>query len=184
MNKELSFIRDLSKTEKTIHKYLQEESENGKVKVRESMSDIGKKLGFSEATIYRSIRKLTKLGVIGIVPSMGKAKSNEIIYYGQPDEEKQVEDIFNLASDLSNGVRRFETLMESKDNTIRALERELKHMSEESEKLKEELHKCNKLNEGLKEILKEYEQGNKIFSEMSIGDILEIENGVKALIFK
>ena len=131
----------LSKSEITVYEYIKQESQKRRGSIKESMKQIGDKLGLSEATVHRAIRKLRKQGVIAIVPSMEKAESNEIVYYGIPDPEKQVHDIFKMIGELSSSANRFEAILKSKDEQIERLELEKELLYQRINQLEIELKK-------------------------------------------
>jgi len=115
----------LSKSEKSVYEYIKQKAETNSARsVKESMKEIGNQLELSEATVHRAIKKLRKNGIISIVPSVEKAESNEIVYYGVPDAEKQVGDIFSMIGELSASASRFEAILASKDLEIEKLQRE------------------------------------------------------------
>lgn len=133
----------LSKSELTVYEYIQTKAGEPGGSIKESMKDIGNHLGLSEATVHRAVRKLRKQGVIGIVPSMEKAESNEIIYYGLPDPTKQVGDIFKMISELNSSANRFEAILQNKDHQIEQLKREKEMLYERIEQLELELNQAN-----------------------------------------
>lgn len=183
MSKE-NFLDGLSKSERKIHDYIKKETDKSNGRFSQSMSKIGEAVGVSEATVHRAVRQLKKSGVIGVVASAEKAESNEIIYYGEPDEEEQVQSIITMASQLNSDIDRFQSLMEAKDSTIRTMERErallLKQLGEQEEKLKN----YKNLVEGLTEIVSSYEDGHPVLSEKNIVGYTELGEGNSALIFK
>lgn len=139
MLNEQRVLETLSKSEVAVYDYLKEESSKRGGSVKESMKYIGEILQTSEATVHRAIRKLRKQGIIGIVPSMEKAESNEIIFYGIPDEKEQVNDIFKMVGQLSSNVNRFEEILKGKERKIEQLNREKELLYEEIDKLRMEL---------------------------------------------
>ncbi|MBR2246089.1 hypothetical protein [Oceanobacillus profundus] len=167
----------LKPSAKKVHDYIQEKSKETDGRLRESMAKIGENIGLSDATVHRSVRILQSEGIIGIVPSSDKTESNEIIYYGVPDEEKEVNDILTMASDLNSSLNRFQALMKTKDDTIRSLQAEKDHLLKQ---VKEQ----QGLITGLQDIVKSYENGLSILSEENIIGITELGEDTKALIFK
>ena len=98
-----------------MFQYNKEESEKHDGRIKQSMKKIGEKLNTSEATVHRAVRKLRNHGIIGIVPSQEKAESNEIVYYGLPNEEEQANEIFEMVNHLNSSINRFKTLLSRKD---------------------------------------------------------------------
>lgn len=129
----------LSKSERTVYEFIKTETELHDGSIKESMKDIGNRLGLSEATVHRAVRKLRKQGIIGIVPSMEKAESNEIIYYGLPNPDKQVNDIFKMIGELNSSANRFEAILQSKDQQIEQLHREKDMLYQRIDQLQLEL---------------------------------------------
>lgn len=134
----------LSKSEAHVYQYLKAACGQKNGSIKKSMKDIGDKLGLSEATVHRAIRKLRKAGVIGVIPSMEKAESNEIIYYGIPDPDKQVKDIMKLFGELSGNVNRFETILQAKDQEIDRHIRDKDLMYEKIDQLENEITELRK----------------------------------------
>lgn len=135
---EKSVIELLSNSEVTVYHYIKEKCESNDGALKQSMSAIGKSLGVSEATVHRAVRKLKKQGVIGIVPSSEKAESNEIIYYGLPDADKQVGDIFKMIGELSSSANRFEAILKTKDDIIDQLKRDKEDLYEKIDFLEQQ----------------------------------------------
>lgn len=146
---EETILEMLSKSEATVYEYIKERAIANGDSLKQSMKDIGDELSLSEATVHRSIRKLRKQGIIGIVPSMEKAESNEIIYYGAPDPDKQVSEIFQMIGELSSSANRFETILQSKDQRIDSLMRDQDLLYERIDQLELELSKSRAENSGL-----------------------------------
>jgi DNA-binding PadR family transcriptional regulator len=138
---EKSILEMLSKSEITVYEYIKKQSELLKGSLRESMATIGENISLSEATVHRAIRKLRKEGVIGIVSSMEKAEPNEIVYFGIPDPDKQVGDIFTMIQELSSSAKRFETILLAKDRQIEQLKRDKELLYEHIDRLELELKK-------------------------------------------
>lgn len=139
---EEKILEMLSKSENTVYEYIKSQCDNGNKALKESMKNIGDKLGLSEATVHRAVRKLRKQGIIGIVPSMEKAESNEILYYGIPDPDKQVGDIFKMIGELSSSANRFETILKTKNQAIETLTLEKQTLYRQIDQLKVELKKA------------------------------------------
>lgn len=55
-------------------------SEDGKL--TESLMDIANQLGYSNATIHRTLKNLEKDGIVDIIPSEHPTKPNTIVYQG------------------------------------------------------------------------------------------------------
>lgn len=177
------FYQELNKSERLVHDYILDKTKENKGRMRESMKDIGSAIGLSEATVYRAIRRLTKMGIVGINASVGKAFSNEIIYYGEVNETKQVEEIFSMANILTNNLKRLETLLSSKNNSLEMAYKERDSLAKEVLSLKSKLSYLEEQNASLKAIINEYEKGNKIFEDMSIDDLIVLDGGLRALVF-
>lgn len=132
-------LENLSKSESTVYSYIKQECEAKGGSLKQSMKDIGDALGLSEATVHRAVRKLRKQGVIGIIPSMEKAESNEIVYYGIPDPEQQVNDIFKMIGNLNANANRFESILKAKDQEIERYKRDKEKLYERIDQLEVEL---------------------------------------------
>lgn len=177
------FLEQLSKSEKKVHDYIYEKTkETGRMS--ESMSAIGKAIGVSEATVHRSVRQLRKTGVIGIIPSQEKTESNEIIYYGEPDEEKQVQEIIDLAAQLNSDISRFEQLLNVKDETIKSMEKERELLIKQLKRQQKELLNYKKLIKEFQKIIASYEKGHPVFKKENIIGYTDLDDGNAALIFK
>jgi DNA-binding Lrp family transcriptional regulator len=136
---EAKIMEMLSKSEITVYEYIQKKSQENKGSMKESMKDIGNQLDLSEATVHRAIRKLRKQGIIGIIPSMEKAESNEIVYYGIPDPDKQATDIFKMIGELSSASNRFEAILKAKELENEQLMRDKELLYQTIDQLKMEL---------------------------------------------
>lgn len=139
----------LSKSENTVYSYIKKECLEKDGTLKKSMKDIGDVLGLSEATVHRAVRKLRKQGVIGIIPSMEKAESNEIVYYGIPDPEKQVNDIFKMIGELNSNANRFESILKAKDQENEQLKRDKELLYERIDQLELELKQARAENSGI-----------------------------------
>lgn len=180
-----NFLNNLSKSEQKVHDYILEKTNaSGTGRMSESMSTIASAIGVSEATVHRAIRQLRKSGIIGIIPAQEKTESNEIIYYGEPDEEQQVKDIMNLASQLNSDIDRFQALMEAKDRTIRSMENERSIMMDQIKKQQKELDTYKELVEKMTQIVQSYESENPVFTKNRIVGFTDLGDGNSALIFK
>lgn len=129
----------LSKSENEVYEYIKRASQSQGGKLKESMKDIGGHLSLSEATVHRAIRKLRKNGVIGIVPSMEKAESNEIVYYGIPDPHQQLTDMFKMIGELSSSSNRFQSVLQAKETENEQLMRDKEMLYERIDQLEMEL---------------------------------------------
>jgi len=139
----------LSQSEIQVYQYIKEQTERKEGPIREPMKQIGEKLGLSEATVHRAVKKLRKQGVIGIVPSVEKSESNEIVYYGIPDPDKQVHEIFKMIDELSSSANRFETILKTKEAQIEQLKRDKELLYQKIDQLEEELRKAHAAQAGL-----------------------------------
>ena len=123
-----TFLQQLSKSEIMVFEYIKEQTKEGH-NLKSSMKKIGEQLNVSEATVHRAIRKLRQNEIIGIVPSQEKAESNEIIFYGLPDSEKEADEIFDMVSSLNCRVSRFKALIEKKRFADRTIELTIRNAS-------------------------------------------------------
>lgn len=167
---ENKMLEILSKSENTVYSYIREECREKGGSLKKSMKDIGDALGLSEATVHRAVRKLRKQGVIGIIPSMEKAESNEIVYYGIPNPEEQVNDIFKMIGDLSSNANRFESILKAKDTEIDQLKRDKEMLYERIDQLEMELKHSRTMQTG-------FDAGNVISSQ-------PLDDGTTAYIVK
>jgi DNA-binding MurR/RpiR family transcriptional regulator len=160
----------LSKSENTVYQYIKEKSELNNGSLKESMAQMGENLDVSEATVHRAIRKLRKEGIIGVVPSVEKAESNEIVYYGIPDAEKQVGDIFKMIGELSSSSNRFQAILKNKDQAIEQLQRDKERLYETIDKLERQL--------------KDAESAKSGFDQSRILSSKKLDDGTTAYIVK
>ncbi|MEB2276970.1 winged helix-turn-helix transcriptional regulator [Bacillus sp. ILBB4] len=158
MMTEQNVLEMLSKSEAHVYTYIKEESQKHGGAIKESMKQIGERLGSSEATVHRAISKLRKQGIIGIVPSMDKAESNEIVYYGIPDPKQQVGDIFKMISELNSSKNRFEAILESKDQQLEQQAREKELLYTRIGELEEKLKALQQFDKG--EVISSRDLGN------------------------
>ncbi len=156
-----SILEMLSKSELIVYDYIKRKSESGD-SIKESMKQIGDTLGVSEATVHRAIRKLRKQGIIGIIPSVEKAESNEIIFYGIPDPDQQVSDIFSMIGELNSSANRFEAVLKVKDQKIEQLTREKEMLIKRIDELEANLSKVIAQKSGIDE--------SKIISSQPLND--------------
>ncbi len=156
-----SILEMLSKSELIVYNYIKKKSQNGD-SIKESMKQIGDTLDVSEATVHRAIRKLRKQGVIGIIPSVEKFESNEIIFYGVPDPKEQISEIFSMIGELSSSADRFEAVLKTKDESIDKLTRENEVLQERIEELEAKLAGVIAQNAGIDE--------SKIISSQPLSD--------------
>lgn len=139
MMTEKTILEMLSKGEVSVYEYIKLQCQSDGGSLKKSMADIGHELDLSEATVHRAVRKLRKQGIIGVISSMEKAEPNEIVYYGIPDPDKQVGDIFTMIQELSTSAKRFETILEAKDRTIDQLKRDKELLYEQIDRLEMEI---------------------------------------------
>lgn len=158
MMTEENVLEMLSKSEAHVYTYIKEESQKHGGTIKESMKQIGERLGSSEATVHRAISKLRKQGIIGIVPSMDKAESNEIVYYGLPDPQQQVGDIFKMINELNSSANRFEAILESKDKQLQQQARDKDLLYARIGELEEQI-----------KALQQFSQG-EVISSRNLGD--------------
>jgi DNA-binding Lrp family transcriptional regulator len=144
---EEKMLEILSKSETTVYSYIKQECEKAG-NLKKSMKDIGDVLDLSEATVHRAVRKLRKQGVIGIIPSMEKAESNEIVYYGIPDADQQVNEIFQMIGTLNANANRFESILKAKDIENDQLKRDKELLYERIDQLELELKAAREQNSG------------------------------------
>ena len=183
MNQEQALLLELTKSELAVYEYLKERAEaTGNNEITESNRDIGSKINLSEATVHRALRKLKKLGVIGIIPSEGRAQSNTIVFHGIPDESEEIDDIFSMVSQLNSSVNRFQHILTSKNNEIMKLQNELHETYERMQELQEMLEKSHEVIQMLQQLASE--KGHDVLSNARIEDIQEREDGTIALIIR
>lgn len=136
-------LASLSENEEKVYNYIKTKAEsNADNSLKESMRKISGQLGISEATVHRAVQKLRTNGVIEIVPSREKTESNEIVFYGIPEPEEQVGDIFKMAGLLNSGVKRFETILQNLTEENKRLGNENKELHERISQLQAELKKA------------------------------------------
>ncbi|MCY9186522.1 winged helix-turn-helix transcriptional regulator [Bacillus halotolerans] len=158
MFSEEKVLASLSENETRVYDYIKTKAEsNDNRTLKESMRKISGQLGISEATVHRAVQKLRTNGVIEIVPSREKTESNEIVFYGIPEPDEQVSDIFKMVGSLSSGVKRFETILSN-------LSEENKRLTDENNKLKKELNIDN--NHKLKNKLKSEDLSADLFAQL------------------
>jgi DNA-binding Lrp family transcriptional regulator len=174
----------LSKSEQKVLQYIQESCNDNNGSIKISMDKMGEAIGVSEATVHRAVRKLKSNGVIGIVPSEEKQEPNEIVYYGETDAEEDVDDIFQLYSKLSSSVNKFQNSLAVKNREILQLSAANKELDEKLTSITNELTQKDELIKNLQNTITQYEKGNPIFAESKIINIVELEDGTTALIFK
>ena len=71
------------RTEKDVTRFIQQHHNNGKLQM--SLVEIGENTGYSNATIYRTLKKLEEAGVIKVIPSSVPTKPNTILYDGNSE---------------------------------------------------------------------------------------------------
>jgi len=184
---ELVISQLLSQGEQLVYRYLKEESKKGTI--RESMKDMAQNIlhryydeipsrnkgieeekTFSEATVHRAIRKMYAEGILVIVPSKEKSESNEIIFYGIPDEDTQVNEIINLGEKLAQSLSRMQRILLRKDQEIEQVKREREQLYMQLDELRREKENLLKKNQMLNKLLQEHLSGADIS-----GKIIETE---------
>ncbi|WP_067923929.1 hypothetical protein [Alicyclobacillus shizuokensis] len=126
MSSESVILELLSAGEQKVYEFLKRHK-----RLKMSMEDIGKAIGeetgekVSEATVHRAVRKLYKEGIIGIIASKEKADPNEIIYYGIPDAEQEVNHIIDMVNMLNQHTSRFQQILAKKEQEVERLRLEL-----------------------------------------------------------
>jgi len=68
------------RTQKDVVKFIQQHSREGKLQM--SLVEIGDSTGYSNATIYRALKRLEEVGIIKIVSADKPTEPNTIIYQG------------------------------------------------------------------------------------------------------
>lgn len=68
------------RTQKDVARFIQQHSQSGKLQM--SLVEIGENTGYSNATIYRTLKKLEESGIIKVVSSDVPTKPNTILYEG------------------------------------------------------------------------------------------------------
>jgi DNA-binding transcriptional regulator YhcF (GntR family) len=130
----------------------------------------------STATISRAVKKLREEGIVSVRASNSKDKPNEIIYLGMPNAEEQVEDILNMAKNLSLSLNRFEKILAKKDKQIRDYQAKCNTLYHDVDELREKLLQANTLNKNLLETVQSLQKnqdpfnGGKLISVTDLGD--------------
>ena len=78
MNKE---IDTLSENDKKVYHYIKEKTNGGEIQMQEPYSVTSEVLDISTSTVFRSVKKLSELGLISVVQSVDHTKSNVIFYH-------------------------------------------------------------------------------------------------------
>jgi Fe2+ or Zn2+ uptake regulation protein len=184
MGQKQALLLELTKSELAVYEYLKERAETtGSNEILESNRDIGKKINLSEATVHRALRKLKKLGVVGIVPSEGRAQPNTIVFHGIPDESEEIDDIFSMVSQLNSSVNRFQHILTTKNSEIIKLQNELNEAYQHIQELKEMLEKSHEVIQTLQQLLIS-EQGHGELKNVQIEGVENREDGSIALIVR
>jgi DNA-binding Lrp family transcriptional regulator len=184
MNKEQALLLELTKSELAVYEYLKERAETtGSNEISESNRDIGKKINLSEATVHRALRKLRKLGIVGIIPSEGRAQSNTIVFHGIHDETEDIDDIFNMVSQLNSSVNRFQHVLMAKNNEIMKLQNDLHEAYEHIRELKEMLEKSHEVIQTLQQLLASGQE-NDVLANAQIENVEHREDGTIALVVR
>jgi DNA-binding Lrp family transcriptional regulator len=166
---EQALLLELTKSELAVYEYLKKRVEKtGQNEIKESNRDIGKQIDLSEATVHRALKKLKKLGVIGVIPTEGRAQSNTIVFHGIPDETEEVDDIFSMVSKLNSSMNRFQHILASKNNEILRLQSELDEAYARIQELQDLLEKSHRVIQGFQELLLLTNEG---VGEMEVEDM-------------
>lgn len=153
----------LTENEKKIFEYIKKTASEHGGSVKASMSKMGEATGVSEATAHRAVRKLRSSGIIGIVPSLEKAESNEIVYYGSSvDDSQQILDIIAQAGKLASGVNRLESVLKAKEESLERAERRNSELQSKVDQLEQELALLRAKQSGI--------DSSKIVSSQPLGD--------------
>lgn len=86
----------ITQNERTLHdvlRYIKTRSNDGILK--QSMMKMGKEMGYSNATVHRSLKALESRGMIQVIETRSPRKPNTICYIG-PDED-DVSDLLHRA---------------------------------------------------------------------------------------
>lgn len=68
-----------------VARYIQMINQDGVIK--KSMMEMAKEIGYSNATIHRSIQRLQEEGMIQVVPSKSQREPNTIVYLGPHSDD-------------------------------------------------------------------------------------------------
>lgn len=134
-----NLFENLTEKEKLMYRYIEDETDQGKIQLEQSYDQIGEALNISGATVHRAIHKLRKLGILGVIPSTNKYESNKLNFYGIPNEEEQIDDIIQMVKTLNLNAERFQSVLHSKDEEITALRKENDDIFERHQLLLEEM---------------------------------------------
>lgn len=182
------FGQQLSASEQKVYDYVKSEAERNGGSFTESMKTMGDKLGVSESTVHRAIRKMSKAGLVSLIPSPEKTKPSEIVYYGdrEEDQQEQVDKIFMIASDLNNNMTRLKALMDAKDHVIRTMEEERTKLINQLNNQQKEIENLRETNTQLRKWIAFFEksEAGSILRNSEIVGITNINDTTKALIFK
>lgn len=141
MMTEKSLLEMLSKSEVSVYEYIRDKSELGGGSMKEPFSKIAEALNVSNATVHRAVKKLRQQAIIGVVSSEDKTEASELIFYGIPEPEKQVGDIFNMIQSLSESSKRFENILQAKDKQVEEMSHENALLKERINELEQELRR-------------------------------------------
>lgn len=89
------------RTQEDVIDYIKSHASDGKL--QESLMDIAESLGYSNATIHRTLKSLEEQGVIEVLPPDKPTKPNTIIYNGPITV---TDDIFRQGAELMNEVEK------------------------------------------------------------------------------
>lgn len=76
------------RTQEELLRYIKSHVSDGKLE--ESLIKMGESLGYSNATIHRTLKSLEEQGVIEVKPPEKPTHPNTIIYHGPTDEEDDI----------------------------------------------------------------------------------------------
>lgn len=139
MNKE---IDTLSENDKKVYHYIKEKTNGGEIQMQEPYSVTSEVLDISTSTVFRSVKKLSELGLISVVQSVDHTKSNVIFYHKQKtteEEEAEVLEISKKLADMSMLTERFNKLLTLKDTKIQTLQEQLDSAQKEISLLNEKI---------------------------------------------
>lgn len=139
-----NFYEQLTENEKPIYHYIKESTENGKKELVQSYAGIGEATGTSSATVFRAVKKLISFGIVSVVPSVDKYKSNKIIFHGEmtmQEQQQSIKEIVDMISSLHLNTERFENILKTKDTSIQELEQQCEKLSNENSELKAQIKK-------------------------------------------
>lgn len=110
-------------TQEEIIEYIKRNSQDGKL--TRSLIDIGKTLGYSNATIHRGLQALEKRGIIEVSTSEKRAEPSTIFYKGTKT------DVDELLSQGVQLVREVQELSERLENFVKSTEGVMKGLQDQ-----------------------------------------------------